>query len=107
MTVFKYNAFFIGVTGFVIIFLSPCLDLSLDGIGEVQNTGCAFSIASGVAADFFGFNSRSREGATSAVEIIRDELIVSIYTPVRERRDMFAKRTIRDGFNSRSREGAT
>ena len=80
MTVFKYNVFFIGVTGFVIIFLSPCLDLSLDGIGEVQNTGFAFSIATGVAADFFGFNSRSREEATiaDAVEIL--VFYVSIHT---------------------------
>ena len=44
----------------------PMPNLSLDGIGEVQNTGFTFSISTGVAADFFGFNSRSRKGATAA-----------------------------------------
>ena len=35
-----------------------------------------------------GFNSRSRERATSAVEVIRDELIVSIHASIRERRQL-------------------
>ena len=59
--------------------MSPCLDLSLDGIGEVQNTGFAFSIGTGVTADFLGFNSRSREGATGRVAQAVGNSIVSIH----------------------------
>ena len=59
------------------------------------------------AGETNGFNSRSREGATSRTYRYSSTEIVSIHAPVRERR-IFAD-TIQDlkSFNSRSREGAT
>jgi len=79
--------------------------------------------------DVFGFNSRSRKGATSnEVHRLNREVVsihapvrerqnelcsdfryrkVSIHAPVRERRIQALNRALKVSFNSRSRKGAT